>query len=463
MSLNINPPNFSGLSSPNVTNLNLTVPGALGLQAYQVRSEEELKQAQMQLAREDAIRRAGLDNMQIKQQGELGLRQDQRERQKLGLLESQMKDEVSMNNRKLDLAEQQSNGMLRSKDLAQQLKEQQRIDNISIKQLGLRQKDQHHRDNLGTDQQKLMLEYQKQVMSKLKDEKKETLKEKGAHASYMLMSLENAKTPEEANQISNMAINEAVEKGYVTKEQAKYFSKLPISLRKEELKKQIINFGVASEHVAMNKQKGAEGSTKVTLSDGTVIESQGLTKANETEAQKKVMSTEKDLSELGNLRKEFQEKYFTKKGQFQNWSSKAAEEWKGVPIMEQGAEALASFTTGKDPEARKKDIREHTKYANAVEQFFFKFQHDISGAAVAKDEVARLKEAYINGNMSPSEFQGALDQVISKTVGENEFNKHILGEGLNVSNDLFTQYRNHPDYKDWSDDKIKRAIKMMEK
>ena len=442
MAIDIQAPNLSGLTAiaGKSAPLNLTPTGALGLQALQQRQ-----------ANEAALRASALEKMQLQQQGELALRSQNIQRQALALQAQQQDRQGLLANREIELKQKQL-GMQGS----------QFQDEMGLKQQQLAQQGMLGQGALDVDKQRLFQEQQRDMMAKLMSDKKEAIQEKGAFASYGLIAMKQAKSPEEAAQIRTAILDEAVAKKYMSPEEAKRNAQIPISQFNIGLGAQLINIGAAKDYkdaMDANKPQHPSGQTIIKQADGTEIIMNEPTKSVTSEVQKDLKDRELALQKLAPIRNEFKENYFTYKGQADVGMSKIAEKSEGIPGLEFITDKVAGAMTGKDKKERAAEIRDMTKYVNAVEQFFQgDYRKPITGAGAGLDEIKDLRRNFINGEMSPSEFAGALDQVVQKYTSEAEFNKNILKEGLDVSPDLVRQYKQLPQYKDWSEEKIQRAI-----
>ena len=411
MALQINPANFAGMASQGGGNLNLTNGGALGLQALQ------LNQAQQAAQQENALK-----YMQLQQQGQMGLLANQQQNTQNGLLQQQ----AAMDRAKLMQQGgqfDQSQQLERAK-LAMQGSQFDTSAALDSRKLDLADKGQ---------KQDAAIEMQKQMAKLLDDNTKETLKEKGAFASYLRISLEKAKSPEEAQQISTEALKEAVANKYVTPEQAKLFSQAPLSQRKNMLDSMIIQYGVADEHMKMYPvNKTGSGGQTITLPDGTVIQSAPLTTAEQTATLKDISSKEKDLMGIGRILRNYDEEYLTTKGKAGVATSSFAEKNRSIPVLGAAADYVAESITGRTPEERKDFLKNSTKFSNEIEQFFNKYKHEITGAAAAEKEIQQLRQSVLNGEMSPSQFKGSVDQLVQKTLGEQNYDKYVLGKGIDT-------------------------------
>jgi len=175
-----------------------------------------------------------------------------------------------------------------------------------------------------------------------------------------------------------------------------------------------------------------------------------------TELQKDVINKEDALRNLASLREDFKTNYFTYPGQIGLSASKIAEKTQGIPGVDLAANNIAEGLTGMDAKGREQYIQNATKYVNSIEQFFNTYRKEITGAGAGLDEIKLLKKSYLNGDMAPSEFLGALDQIMNKSIGESEFKKNILNKGIDVtSNQGLINYLKEKGY---SDAQIYQAI-----
>lgn len=441
MALNINAPNFAGMASQGGGNMNLANPGALGLQALQQNQ-----------AAVNAQRAAAIERMQIQQQGALGLGNQQIQRQQLAQQYELAKNQENLERQKVAQQGSQFDQSLQSDKMKMAMQDSQFGRSATL--------DERRQ---GSEEKKIAMEIQQREMAKLLDEKKETIKEKGAFASYGVLAMKGAKTPEEAQQIRTEIAKEALTKGIISKEEYAAASKMPISQFTNSLMFKVMQYGNVKDLQDMyeiNNPKEKEGAAPNVIinADGSMEINQAPTKAVETEVQKDINSKEKDLRTIGYVLKNFDEDYLTTKGQAGIASSKYAEKLKGIPIVEQAADYVAGALTGKNPEERSDLLQNSTQFSNDIEQFFNKYKHDITGAAAAEKEIQQIRKSVMNGEMSPSEFKGAVQQILRKTIGDLDYNKYVLGKGIDISPNIVSQYKSMPQYKDWSEEKIKRAI-----
>lgn len=293
MAIDIQPPNYSGLvaiagkSAP----LNIQPTGALGLQALQ---QAQTNQASL---RDDAARR-----MALQQQGQLGLLSNQVQNRALDLQDSQQQRQGLL---------AQANMNLDKQKLAMQ-------GNQFDASLGMDQQKQNlsaltEKDNLDLNNRQLAEQTAKDQMVKLMADTKQNLQEKGAFASYGLISMSGAKSPEEAAQIKAAILEEAGQKKYMTPEEIKAAGSMSLSQFQNGLKYKVMQFGQVKEYkdmVAAGKPAAAGGTQTITLPDGTVINTIGDTAPTKTKAQADIMGAKDNLNELNNLYKNVTPDYF---------------------------------------------------------------------------------------------------------------------------------------------------------
>jgi hypothetical protein len=439
MALDLAAPNFSGtaaLAGRGISNLDLDVPGALGLQALQ------LVQAKKQ-----ANQRAALERMQLQNQAAQAMGQQGLERQRLGLLSQQGQQEQQYKQQLMQQEGRQQQGSLQAKLLGLQQRDLQHQDNmmikkggLDIKRAGLEQNNMFHSDKMDVAKQKMLQEAQKQEMEKLSKEKEETLRDMGAFASYALTSLDQAKSPDEAQQITNAFLPEAVKNGYITEEQAEAFRKLPLTQRKNALQMMVYKTKTVADYKKMheinNPKEDKSGFSMTTDSKGNVTVTQGLTTANQTKNQEEITNKELALTQLEQIEDGYKPEYFTYMDSWGSTAAATAEKSKGVPVLGKLAEDSAKFLTGKTSEERKVFLQERKAYMNKIDQMFHNFKKEMSGTAVSDKEMNDLKDSFISGKLSPSEFKGALQQLREKYKGEVAYRKNSLVKGQDVTESL---------------------------
>jgi len=411
MPIQINAPDLSGLNARSGGNLNLPVPGALGLQAMQAAT------AQSSAMQNAALERQRLGQQFVLQSGQQNLMRDQMQQQ--GLLSQQGYD-IDQQKMAAIAAQNQISNQMDAAKMGQ-------VD----RQFGLAEK------QFGQVEKQANLEAQQKEMAKLIDMDKNALKERGAFASYGLMSLKGAKTPEEAQQIKSEILKEAVSKNLLPKDQADQIRKMPLSQTMGAFGQFIMAAGMAKEFKDMNDvtaEKSKSGTNIEFNPDGSIASlSVDPTSTVKSETMKDLKGREIGLQKLAVIRDKFDPNYFTYANAAGRGAAATAELSKGIPGLEQATELAAGVLTGKNPEERGKDLQGATTYFNSVQQFFNDYRKEITGAAAAEKELARLEASFINKDLSASQFKGALDQLVGKYTSEAEFNKNVLRQGLDTA------------------------------
>lgn len=413
MTVNINPPNFSGLAaaaSNNTGNVNLPVPGALGL-----------KGLELGLDQENARRQAMLEMMRQRQQSELVLQQQ-------GLLSRRFEQDP----RQMLLRQQDPRQLQRGPAQPNPVKEAENQ----------------------------FLESSKMDMAKLLNEGKDSIKEKGSFAAYAKLAMDKAKTPEEANQIRTEILKEALTKKYIDKEEAVFAAKLPISQFKDRLSYKIMQYGVVHEYNAMaDKSKKEE------------VGVSGLTAPTKTKAQQDISSADENIRALKNLYDNVPEKFFGISALGQKLT-KAQEIGKNIPIVgsliEPSAEAKESLKQYSKFNADVQHLAltiikqlSGVQYSDKQLEFLKEILPDI-GVFQTRPELKGRAESLIDYfNYVKRSRKELLSSGVKLTPEEYETQLLDKMEKYPEEDDLFTKYRNDPRYKDASDEDIKEGLKRM--
>lgn len=418
MAIDIQQPNYSGLvalagkSAP----LNIQPTGALGLQALQ---QVQANQASL---RDDAARR-----MALQQQGQMGLLSN------------------ITQNRALDMqnANQQQQGLLAQKEMG--LKQAQMgiqagqfQDEMALKQAQLGQQGSQYQGEMDLKNRLLAEETAKRQMVQLMSEKKQDLHDKGAFASYGLLAMSGAKTPEEANQIRTSILKEAGDKGYMSEDELKAAAQMPLSQFQNGLKYKVVQMGLVKEHKMMveaSKPAPDKSGTQISFNpDGSIASYSSMpTQGTRSEIQKDIKNNEKAMSQLDKIQEGYDPDFFTYRNQAGASLSKEAEKAKGIPIWENITNLAAGAVTGKDPEQRAEFLKKRTQYINNLEQVFLAFKKEMTGTAAGPTEIENIRKSTLNGDMSPSEAVGAMDQLRSKYGTMSSIDKKAISQGIDVT------------------------------
>lgn len=410
MSIDIQPPNYSGLVNlaGKATNLNIQPTGALGLQALQ-----------QQQANAANLRANALGRDQLQQQGQLGLLSQFTQNRALDLQAQQQRGLLSNN------AQQQAIELAKLQQKAGMDQNQLALDMAKYQQTGANQ------DTVNAiNEQKNMLDAHKQQMEQLNKDSLQTLKEKGAYASYGLLALKNAKTPEEANAIKAEIVKEAQAKKYISADDAKNILQMPNSQAALLLGSIIVSTGTAADYKRlMDAQKTPNGTdTTVTLADGTVVHTSAATKPTESKAQSDIMGAKDNLAELNNLYKNVPPNYF------------------GLPALKQTStylRELGQVIPGIGPsEENKSDLKKYSGLQGASEMMSMNVIKQLSGVQYSDKQLEFMKKILpeFGPTSAKSVFDGRVENLQRFFEQTKKAREEVLAQGFQSSNDPDSPY-----------------------
>lgn len=269
----------------------------------------------------------------------------------------------------------------------------------------------------------------------------EKIQEMGQFTSKSRLALETVKSGREFKELQSEILQEAVKNDYIEPEDYDKLMKLDPPRFKKAMDFKILQLAKVNNKLG-EQLVGQE-------------QREALKASAETQVQKDVIDSEQLVKEIKNIQDGYNPKYFTWKGRAGLNASKIAEKAKGIWGVEDLTDYAAEELTGKSPKERAKYLRKATTYLNSVEQFFQKFRKKITGAQAAVQELNQLRSAFLSGDMAPSEFRGALDQISRKANEELQYNKEILRKGGIDVRATRQYYRD----KGWSDERIDAALK----
>ncbi len=407
MALDIQAPNLSGLASlaGRTNQLNLFPTGALGLQALQQRN-----------AQENSLRDDDLKRMQLQQQGQLELAQQDIQRQQLDQ-QAQQSDRAGLFQDKQLAFDQQKMGTLSNQFGVEQ----------NYKERELAQRGALGYGELDAKKQELLQEHQKMEMTKLMKEDAQTIKEKGAFASYGLMSLNDAKTPEQAQQISDAFTKEAVSKKYITQEEADAFSKMPLSARQNVLKSKIIGYGMANEYKDMQPKEAAPvaaGTVSRTLPDGTVEKFAPSTTADRGRLEKEISGADNNIRELTQMIQKVPDNFFgaAAVGQTATYLRELGQDIPGVgPLIRPSDEAKASNKLYNDVQSQTKNLS-----MNII--------RDLSGQSYTDKQLEFMNDIVpqIGPTATRSQFDGKTQNLLRFFTESKAAKQELLNSGYNL-------------------------------
>lgn len=425
MAIQINPVDFRGFALGGVGTPQLPQVGALGLQAAQsVMSQQS--------AAADRAAQERMNMARIRSSDEAMLRQNIMERNKLGQQNDQFNKSLGLDKNKLAL--------LKSQNLAENAMKAEQMGkeyDLSSQKIDLAKVEQEY--NKWKSTQENARENLKLEMIQLKEKKTEEIQTMGAFATTARLSMDKVKDPADARTLQLSILDDAVKSKYITADQAKQMRSMPVSSFKNALDFKIMQLDKVAEYKAMNdiqnpkeKGKSSGGGMEIIAPDGTVVKMQGLNTPVQGKLQQDVLDKEKGLSQFEEIEKGYDPDYFTYRNQKGAGAASVAQKSKGIPLIEQGAEALAGVLTGKTKEERAEFLSKRKAYMNGVEQMFNTYKKEITGAAAGEKEIEQIRNSFINGDLSPSEFKGALEQIVDRYKSESTQAKKALGSGLDI-------------------------------
>lgn len=409
MALDLQSPNFSGtaaIAGRGISNLGLESAGALGLQAVQTLKQEEA-----------AKRQAALEQMRIGQEGGLALAQQGIARQ--GLLQQQ--DQFNQ--------EQANKERANAQGLSQYA--QERADKLT----GIDQIDAQKKAELDLEKQKFMMVKQQQEMAKLVDEKAEKLHEKGAFASYGLLAMNQAKTPEEAQSLRMEILKEAKDKGFIDDTEYKNGTQSSISMFKNMLGYKVMQTGMAKEYQDMLPKpvKNQQGNVSFSMdpTTGAVNFSSVLTKPVAGDAQKDIISAEDNLNELDKITSSVPDEFFG--------ANAVAQPINKVREWAQNLPVIGSVV--KPDEKTKKTTELYSNLQGGLQNMSMQIIKELSGVAYSDSQLAFLKEILptIGPTSIKSEFLGRaanLKEFFNRVKATRE---DLLSKGITIDNPQYKE------------------------
>ena len=151
--------------------------------------------------------------------------------------------------------------------------------------------------------------------------------------------------------------------------------------------------------------------------DGSIDISEGYdslqapTKSVTTKSQEDVLGAMDNLNRLTQVASDYKDDYLTYYGQAK------------------GAVGKVMDKAGLASDDQKNYLAGKTKFQNGVEQFFNSYRKEITGAAASVQELDRLKKSLLNTDMSPTEFNAALDQFIGIAKSQLAMKEKLLKQG----------------------------------
>ena len=418
--INIPQPNLGALASVAGRGGNLSNLGGLGLQAIQ----------QLQAAQQNQQRLA-LEKMRLQDASGLGLLANNRANRALD-------QQKYLTERAQDL---QGRGLLQQeRQMAQRGDQFQQ--GLDFKREQLAQQGALGAGQLDLEKQKLAAVAQQKELARLLDEKKETIEQKKNFTGYAMYAIQNAKTPEEKQMLRQEILKEAESKGYLSKEKKRKYSQMPLSQFERQIQMDGMALGAVDDYKKMMdaqlKPESKGGKKIYDPETGKLIFSSEPTSTNTTRIQEDISEGDKKLQVIRRIKKKIKKEFLTYKGQVGANLAAKAEKASNIPIIGSALDSAAGYVTGKNKEERSKFLQSKQNFANEIGQMFMAYKKEITGVAARPEEVEDLKQIMINEDMSESEIIGAMNQLIEKSMSEQEASKKTLRQGIDISPKILT-------------------------
>lgn len=82
-----------------------------------------------------------------------------------------------------------------------------------------------------------------------------------------------------------------------------------------------------------------------------------------------------------------------------------------------------------------KRLQQATRFKQGIEQIFNQYRKEITGAAASVQELERLKEAMMNADLSPTQFESSYNEFIAKIMRGQKIAAQMAREGYDPSKD----------------------------
>lgn len=272
--MNINPVDFRGFSLGAPSIPNLPTVGALGLQAVQLKMNEQ-----------EALRADALNRARLQQADQAMLLQNIQDTNRLNQQNYQFNQTLGL--------EKKKQGLLEKEALADRAFKQQQF-GLEARKTDLAGQEILSREKIaGANNLQDMMKMQ---VEQLAAKKKEDLASLGAFAVQAKLGMEQAKTPTEAALLRNSIVDESIQNGYVDKNMGAQLKKMSLSGFNNYLNHAMVLTDAASKYKAMRPK--SEGESSITLPDGTIIKTSNATTANITKSQEEMVDAQASLEQI---------------------------------------------------------------------------------------------------------------------------------------------------------------------
>lgn len=161
---------------------------------------------------------------------------------------------------------------------------------------------------------------------------------------------------------------------------------------------------------------------------GEVKPAQPLTKGTKTDIQKRLAKGVEQVEKIKKIRGSFDRSFLTRLGGARAFAAREADRLSDIPVIGTIANAVAGD---------EKFLKGFTNFTQQIEQIFQAYRQEITGAAASDKEIERLKQAVLNADQSPSQFEASLDLFEEALERGNRIKRRLLREGIDVGSEGF--------------------------
>ncbi len=139
----------------------------------------------------------------------------------------------------------------------------------------------------------------------------------------------------------------------------------------------------------------------------------GMQKKTKTDLEKKLVTAEENILNLNRIESQFKPAYLTYLGRGQAFLS--------------GIKSKAGADLSQE---ERSFLGERRRFTENINRFFNAYRKDITGAAASVQELASLKKAMFNEDLSPAEFEASFDEFKNSVLRSQRLHRKLLREGV---------------------------------
>jgi hypothetical protein len=188
--------------------------------------------------------------------------------------------------------------------------------------------------------------------------------------------------------------------------------------------------GIAPPASGMSIEYGPDGSLRIVEGEGVTGNKLPLNRGAATDVEKEIGPLEEQKQQVEHIGDLYDPSFLTYRGKLRSETVRQKEKLADLPLV---GPMLAPS------EEDKAFLEKKTRFTQNVEQVFNKYRKDITGAAAALAELDRLKQAVINTDQSPREFEAAMSEFSQALKRGLDIKKDLLHEGIPLGSTQFTK------------------------